>query len=418
MLNFTSAQPSRLCMTLAALLALSQLTACSGEPEQQAMPPFEVGAIEVKPQSLPLTLEHAAQLRGVREVEVRSRVSGILLKRLYQEGARVKEGEALFLIDPAPFQAQVARARAEVGVQQANLQAARRERERIVPLYEQRLISLRDRDNAIAAHESAVASVAAAEAALKSAELDLSYTSVRAPISGLTSREVRSEGSLVTASAESSLLTYIVQSDRLYVQFAVPEAEASSLRAASNGKDSKVAVDVLDNAGKVLAENAPVEFISPAIGDQTGTVEVRALLTNTQQNLLPGQVVRARVTGVTLAGSLVIPKRAVMHGVQGSFVWLIGQGDKVEFRPVQLGTTAENNVVVSSGLSSGERIVVDGILKVQPGAVVKGVPLSADGSQPAPAQPAAQPGTNSQPSSSTEEPLTAAKEPLAAAKEK
>ena len=131
------------------------------------MPPMEVGAIEVKPEALPLTLEHAAQLRGVREVEVRARVSGILLKRLYQEGARVKEGEVLFRIDPAPFEAQVARARAEVGVQQANLQAARRERDRIVPLYEQKLISLRDRDNAIAAHESAVASVAAARSGVE-----------------------------------------------------------------------------------------------------------------------------------------------------------------------------------------------------------------------------------------------------------
>jgi membrane fusion protein (multidrug efflux system) len=351
------------------------------------MPPIEVGAIEVKQQALALTLEHAAQLRGVREVEVRARVSGILQKRLYQEGSRVKEGDILFRIDPAPFQATAARARAEVGVQQANLQNAKRDRDRVVSLFEQKLVSTRDRDNAIAAYESAVASVAAAEAALKSADLDLSYTSVRAPISGLTSREVRSEGSLVTAGGDSSLLTHIVQSDRLYVQFAVQEAEAASIRAANApGSATPVTVDVLDTAGNTLAQGAKVEFISPAVGDQTGTVEVRAVLENST-NMLPGQVVRARVNGVTLARSLVIPKRAVMHGVQGSFVWLIGAGDKVEFRPVQLGTTAENDVVVDQGLKSGERIVVEGILKVQPGAVVKGVPLSAEASpNKAPAQ--------------------------------
>ncbi len=391
MLNSTSAHPSRLCTSLAALLAFAHLAGCAGEQEPQAMPPVEVGSIEVKSESLALALEHTAQLRGVREVEVRARVSGILLRRLYQEGARVKQGDLLFRIDPAPFQAQVARARAEVGVQQAALQQAQRERERIMSLYEQRLVSLRDRDMAIAAHESALASVAAARAALKSAQLDLSYTDVRAPISGLTSRETRSEGSLVIAGGDSSLLTQIVQADRLYVQFSVPEAEASSLRAANDATGAeKVTVDVLDAAGKVLAEGARVEFIAPSVGDQTGTVDVRALLTNTSQTLLPGQVVRARVQGVNLAGSLVIPKRAVMHGVQGSFVWLIGAGDKVEFRPVQLGTTAENHVVVNSGLKAGERIVVDGVLKVQPGAVVKGVPLAADGGPP-PAQPGAQP---------------------------
>jgi membrane fusion protein, multidrug efflux system len=408
MLNPSTAQTRFLRIPMVALLSLSVLAACTKQEAPQSMPPVEVGSIEVKPQALSLTMEHAAQLRGVREVEVRARVSGILLKRMYQEGARVKEGDLLFRIDPAPFEAQVARARAEVGVQEANLQQASRERERILPLYEQKLISLRDRDNAIAAYESAVASMEAAKAALKSSELDLSYTNVRAPISGLTSREVRSEGSLVTAGAESSLLTYIVQADRLYVQFSVPQAEAASLSRATLAKDSNVSVDVLDTAGESLAKGAQVEFISPAVGDQTGTVDVRALLTNTAQNLLPGQVVRVRVNGVNLDESLVIPKRAVMHGVQGSFVWLIGQGDKVEFRPVQLGLAAENNVVVADGLKAGERIVVDGILKVQPGAVVKGVPLAADGS---PLAPPAPPATEQKPAAAEQTPATAEKAP-------
>lgn len=376
--NLPHAQAQRLRFVLPAMLVLSALASCGKPQAPQGMPPIEVGAIEVKPQALALTLEHAAQLRGVREVEVRARVSGILQKRLYQEGSRVKEGDILFRIDPAPFEATAARARAEVGVQQANLQNNRRDRDRVVQLFEQKLVSTRDRDAAIAAYESSVASVAAAEAALKSSELDLSYTSVRAPISGLTSREVRSEGSLVTAGGDSSLLTHIVQSDRLYVQFAVPQAEAASISAALGaGASSPVTVDVLDTAGNTLAQGARVEFIAPAVGDQTGTVEVRAVLANST-NMLPGQVVRARVNGVSLASSLVIPKRAVMHGVQGSFVWLIGAGDKVEFRPVQLGTTAENDVVVDQGLKAGERIVVEGILKVQPGAVVKGVPLAAE----------------------------------------
>ena len=390
MLNSSIGPTNRLGIALVALLSLSTLAGCAKQQAQQAFPPMEVGSLEVKPKALALTLEHAAQLRGVREVEVRARVSGILLKRMYVEGSRVKEGELLFRIDPASFEATVAKARADLGVQQANLDAAKRERDRVLPLYEQKLISLRDRDTAIAAYESAVAATASTQAALKTAELDLSYTNVRAPIAGLTSREARSEGSLVTAGADSSLLTYIVQADRLYVQFAAPEAEAASIRAANvGGGANPITVDVLDVAGKPLATGARIEFIAPSVGNQTGTVDVRAVIENNTQSLLPGQVVRARVNGVTLASSLVIPKRAVMHGVQGSFVWLIGAGDKVEFRSVQLGTTAENNVVVDQGLTAGERIVVDGILKVQPGAVVKGVPLAAEAAPNAPAAPPA-----------------------------
>lgn len=371
----------------AALLSfavIAVVAGCTKEQPPMAMPPVEVSSIEVRPQSMQLTLEHAAQLRGVREVEVRARVSGILLKRMYREGARVRENELLFKIDPAPFQATVARARAEVGVQQATRQQALRERDRIVPLYDQKLVSLRDRDAAIAAFESANAGTAAAEAALRSAQLDLSYTDVRAPIAGLTSREARSEGSLVIAGSDSSLLTHIVQADRLYVQFSMPESEAESLRTAANGVDGrKVAVRVMNTQGETLAENARVEFIAPSVGDQTGTVDVRAVLDNKADTLLPGQVVRARIEGVNIAGAFVIPKRAVMHGAQGSFVWGIGPDNKVAPRPVQLGVTSGNNVAVTKGLASGDRLVVDGILKVQPGAMVKATPVQIDGAEAA-----------------------------------
>ena len=378
---------------LAALLLCAALAACGKQPEQHAPPPVEVSAIQVQANGLTLALEHAAQLRGVREVEVRSRVSGILMKRLYREGSRVKANDLLFRIDPAPFQADVARARAEVGVQQANLQQAERDRGRTLDLYQQKLFSARDRDAAIAAFESATAAVAAAQAALRTSELNLSYTDVRAPIDGLTSREVRSEGSLVTAGSDSSLLTHIVQADRLYVEFSMPSSEAESLRAATTGPDAnKVSVRVTDIQGKVLVDNAHIEFIAPSVGDQTGTVDVRAVFENNTQALLPGQVVRAHVEGVTLAGSLVIPKRAVMHGTQGSFVWVIGTDNKVKPpQPVELGQTSGNNVVVANGLTAGDRVVVDGVLKVQPGAPVKALPLTEDGmpTQPAERQAAA-----------------------------
>ena len=360
---------------LSALLAAT-LAACGPPPQPPAPPPTEVGTLEVQPRELPLALEYAAQLRGVREVEVRARVSGILLQRRYEEGQAVKAGELLFRIDPAPFRADADRARAQLGVQQASLQQARRERERILPLFDQRLVSQRDRDTAVAAFESAEAAVAAAEAALKTAELSLSYTDVRAPIGGLTSREARSEGSLVTAGDDSALLTHIVQADRLYVELALPEGDAELVRAAIAARSGSVVVRVIDARGAQIGPDAGVEFIAPRVDDSTGTIGVRATLDNTGDVLRPGRVVRARIDGVNVASSLVIPKRAVMHGAQGSFVWIVGAGEQVGVRPVELGASAANDVVVAKGLTAGDRVVVDGILKVQPGAVVHATPIA------------------------------------------
>jgi len=367
------------------------LTACDPPQQLPPPPPVEIGALEVQPRELPLDLEYAAQLRGFREIEVRSRVSGILLERRYDEGQPVDAGDLLFRIDPAPFRAESERARANLGVQQAIFQQAQRERDRVLPLFEQKLASQRDRDLAIAAFEGAVANVAAAEAALRSAELNLSYTEVRAPIAGITSREVRSEGSLVTAGDDSSLLTYIVQTDRLYVDLALPEGDAELVRAAHGAKPGSVVVRVVDARGAQQGPDATIEFISPRVDDATGTISVRAMLDNAGDALLPGRVVRAQVDGVSVASSLVIPKRALMHGAEGPFVWVIGAGEQVAPHPVELGATSGNDVVVVSGLTAGDRVVVDGILKVQPGAAVRATELAADGSAQPP--PTGQPGT-------------------------
>jgi membrane fusion protein (multidrug efflux system) len=353
------------------------LAACGAPPAAPGgFPPVEVGVVEVQPRSLPLPLEYPAQLKGVREVEVRARVSGILLERRYDEGAHVEAGDVLFRIDPDPFRAAVARARAEVGVQEANLGQTRRERDRIVPLFEQRLVSPRERDTALAAFESAEAAVAAARAALRTAELELSYTEVRAPIAGLTSREVRSEGSLVTAGDDSSLLTYIVQADRLYVDLAIADTDAELVRTAlANDSAGSVGVQVTDAQGKSIGAMGKIEFVSPRVDDATGTVAIRALLDN-PGGVVPGRIVRAHVEGVTVPGALVIPKRAVMHGAQGAYVWTVDGAGQPAPAPVELGALAGNDVVVTAGLSPGARVVVDGLLKIRPGQPVNAVPLT------------------------------------------
>lgn len=359
------------------LFAALGLAACGGEPPAVfAPPPIEVGVVDVEPRALPLKLEYPGQLKGVREVEVRARVSGILLERRYDEGEMVQAGDVLFRIDPEPFRAAVARARAEVGVQEASLGQARRERDRIVPLYDQKLASLRERDTALATFESAEAAVAAARAALRTAELDVSYTEVRAPIGGLTSREVRSEGSLVTAGGESSLLTYIVQADRLYVDLAVADTDADLVRSALAGDAAElVGVQVTDAQGRLIGARAKIEFVSPRIDDATGTVAIRAVLDN-PGGIVPGRIVRAHIEGVSVPNALVIPKRAVMHGAQGAYVWTVDDSGQPTPTPVVLGALAGNDVAVTAGLVAGARVVVDGLLKLRPGQPVNAVPLA------------------------------------------
>lgn len=360
------------------LIAAWAVVACSRGEAPQAPPPAAVDVVTVDSRPLPLELTYTARTAGVREVEVRARVSGILLRRQYEEGSRVKAGDVLFRIDPAPTRAAADEARAQVAVAEASVAESRRDFERVGPLYEKGAVSQRDRDAASAAFESSQASLAARRAALETARLDLSYTEVRAPISGLTSREARSEGSLVTAGTDSSLLTRIVQTDQLYVEFAAPEEEAALLRTAAAGDASAVTVEVsLDQAG-ARTRPAKLSFIDTAIDPATGTVQARAVIDNRDGALMPGQFVRATVRGVALQPAAVIPARAVLRGPEGSFVWTLDAQDVVGYRPVKLGRGQGNLVAVTEGLASGDRYVVEGIIKVQPGAPVAPNPVTLD----------------------------------------
>jgi membrane fusion protein, multidrug efflux system len=213
---------------------------------------------------------------------------------------------------------------------------------------------------------------------------------VRAPISGLTSRETLSEGNLVSTDAASSLLTKIVQVNPLYIEFAVPEAEAALLRnglAAQNRGAQRPGVKLLLENGAEHPELAAITFVDNAVDRNSGTVGVRAVLDNKDVQLIPGQFIRARVEGVTLSNVVAIPRKAVMAGPQGSFVWVVGAEEKVEMRTVQVGRTMGNNVVVTAGLQPGDRYIVEGVLKVQPGIQVSAVPPEAAAQQAEAEQP-------------------------------
>ena len=366
-------------MLVLAVLACAA-SACGEAPPQQQPPPPEVAVQTVEQGAVPLELTYTARTVGSREVEVRARVGGILLKRRYEEGSSVREGQPMFQIDPEPIRARIAAARAEVAVAKARFDEASRQRDRVLPLFEKNAVSQSRRDEVTSAYEVAAANLAAAESNLRTAQLDLEYSDVRAPISGLTSREMLSEGSLITTEKDSSLLTRIVQVDPLYIEFSMPESEAALLRAsiapARKNPTPPVVKLVLEN-GEEYPESAKLTFVDNAVDTQSGTVRVRAVLPNPEAQLLPGQFIRARVEGVTLGNVVAIPRKAVMSSAQGRFVWLVAAGEKVEIRPVQVGRTMGNNIVVTQGLNPGDRYIVDGVLKVQPGIQVSAVSVDA-----------------------------------------
>jgi membrane fusion protein, multidrug efflux system len=363
----------------AAFAAAVLLGACGQPAATQQAPVPEVAVQTVGNEPLALELTYAARTAGSREVEVRARVDGILLQRRFEEGRRVRQGQSMFLIDPEPVRARLASAHAEVAVAQARLHEARLQKDRVVPLVEQNVVSESRRDEVVSAFEVAQANLAAAQSSLRMAQLDLEYTDVRAPISGLTSREMLSQGSLVKTDEDSSLLTKIVQIDPLYIEFSVPQAEAALIRATAARAGERApgpSVRLLLEGDLEHPQSAAVTFIDNAVDLDSGTVRVRAVLPNAAGEILPGQFVRARVEGVVLAQVVLVPRRALMSGARGTYVWIVGAGEKVEMRLVRTGRSMRNGVVVTEGLAAGERYIVDGVLKVQPGVQVLAVPYA------------------------------------------
>lgn len=390
-----SHRPSRPLVRPALLMLFSSLAAGCGQPQDGApggeMPAPEVGVEVATVGRVPTLLEYTGRAAGSREVEVRARVGGILLERRYEEGQSVRRGDVLFVIDPEPYRAAAAQARAELGVAWARLEEARRQRDRIVPLFEKNATSQRQRDEAVSQFEVARATVAAAQARLRTAELELGYTEVRAPISGSTSREARSEGSLVETGGDSSLLTRIVQTHPVYVEFSVPETEAARMRGAVGTSGAALVVKVVLDGGAADAVAGRLSFIDTSVEPGSGTVRARATLDNADGRIVPGQFVRVRVDGVAEPDAVSVPRRAVMSSAQGNFVWVVGNEDVVELRPVKLAGDASDRALIADGLTGGERVVVDGVLKVRPGAKVRiaapapaaGAPAASAAAEPA-----------------------------------
>ena len=367
------------------LLALvPALAACSPSGGQEkgggghggpggGMPPAEVSAVTVEAKSLPVAFEYVGQTAGSREVEVRARVTGILLTRNFEEGARVKKGQSLFTIDRAPYEAALARAQADVAAAEARAQQAARNAARLKPLYAEKAVSQKDYDDAVSAEAIGDADVKAARARLAEVRLNLQYTRVESPVSGIAGRALRSEGSLV--SGPEVLLTSVVQADPIWVNFGIPDNEQSRLeKEAQAGRltlPKKFEVELRLADGSLHPVKGTLDFTDVRISPATGTREARAELPNAEAVLSPGQFVRVILHGAVRPNALLVPQRAVLEGPQGKFVYLVNEKNQAESRAVQVGEWSGDAWIITGGLKGGERVIIDGLMKLGPGAPVK-----------------------------------------------
>ncbi|HTP61803.1 MAG TPA: efflux RND transporter periplasmic adaptor subunit [Burkholderiales bacterium] len=358
-------------------LLVATLTACGPSGQQgQGFPPAQVSVMTVEPKTIPANFEYTGQTLGSREVEVRARVTGILLTRNFVEGGAVARGQSLYTIDPAPFAAAVARAEADVAGAEARLGQAKRNEARMKPLYADNAVSQKEYDDSASAEAIGDADLKSAQARLTEARLNLMYTKVESPISGIIGRSQRSEGTLV--SGPDVLLTSVTQIDPIWVSFGVPdneqlrinsEREAGRLELPKGGS-FEVSVKLAD--GTVVAQTGKLNFSDVRISGNTGTTDTRAEIPNPKGILRPGQFVRVTLRGATRPNAIVVPQRAVLEGPQGKFVYVLSAESKAEPRPVQVGEWVGEDWIIQSGLKAGDKVIVEGVARIfAPGSPVQ-----------------------------------------------
>src|SRR5687768_16696279 len=342
-------------------------------PTGGGMPAAEVTVVTAEAQPLPVSWEYVGQTVGSREVEVRARVTGILLSRNFTEGSRVKKGQSLFTIDPKPFEEALARAVADVAAAEARYEQARRNAARMKPLYAEKAVSQKEHDDTVSAEAIAAADVKAAQARLTEARLNLEYTKVEAPVSGITTRAIPSEGTLV--SGPNVLLTSVVQVDPMWVNFGIADNEQARITKDAQSGSLKLPrafeVELRLPDGSVYAHRGKLDFADVRVSTQTGTREARAEVPNPEGVLRPGQFVRVVLRGAVIPNAVTVPQRAVMEGPQGKFVYVVDEKSTAQPRPVEAGQWAGDRWVITSGLKGGERVIVDGVMKIGPGAPVR-----------------------------------------------
>ena len=360
--------------SVASLAVLFLISGCSKEtaaPQAATPPPVPVTVVEMQPRNLPMTIELMAQTEGAKETEVRARVGGILLKRLYEEGMPVKAGQPLFQIDPAPYEFVLAEVKAKA-------EQTAREEARLKGLLSRQAISQKEYDDAASVN-------AMAQAALRQAQLNLSWTTVTAPVSGISGRAVKSEGNLIAAS-DVAPLTSIYQTNPMWVRFGLSESDAASLPGGQLKAEMVRRIELVFPDGSAYEKPGKINFLASIIDPTLGTQQLRAEFDNKDGRLLPGQFVRIRLLAGERQGVFLVPQAAVMQTEQARLVMVAGPDNKVVPRPVQTAEWQGKDWVITQGLQAGDKVIVDNLMKLRPGATVAPSAPQAPAQQPAQAK--------------------------------
>ncbi len=388
----------------AVFLALGLLLSACGKGGQAGasgpggqMPPPEVGVVVAKATRVPLQQDLVGRLAPFRSADVRARVPGVLQKRVYEEGSDVREGQVLFVIDPAQLQAALGQSKAALAQAQANYANAKAAADRARRLIGDKFISQSDFDNALAAERSSAASVQQARASVDSAEINLGYATVRAPISGRAGKQQVTEGALV-GQGDATLLTTVDQIDPLYVNFSMSVSELAQVRALRAGSadaaDTQAAqVQVLLPDGTPYDHKGVLDFSGDVVDPATGAVSLRARVPNPDQRLLPGTFVTLKATLGDIARAFLIPQAAVQRDAKSAYVLVVGKDGKVARKDIVAERSKGSDWIVTDGLTGGEQVIVSGLQKAQPDQPAKATPWTpASPSQQGPQQDAQQGG--------------------------
>lgn len=344
---------------------------CSNEKKTSTTPPPSVTVLEIFQKDVPVVFEFVAQTQSSHLVNIQARVSGFLDKRLYTEGVVVKEGQVLFQMDPKPFQVQLAQAKASLTRQEAAFETTRLSLARIKPLTEKHALSQKDLDDATGQYLSAAAAVEEAKAKVETARLNLSYTTIASPITGVSSSARQTDGTYINS--QNSLLTTVAALSPIWVNFSISENEMLRYRdqiakgLLLSPKAEQFIVEVVLVDGSIHPHTGQITFAEPSYNPQTGTFAIRASVSNPNGVLHPNQYVRARLKGAIRPKAILVPQKAVQQGSKGHFIWVVDKENKAEQRPVTVGAWHGDDWFILEGLRSGERVVVDGTLTLRPG---------------------------------------------------
>ena len=335
-------------------------------PAAKATAPKADIYIVPKVSDLKINLKYPAQIKSLQNVDVYARVQGVLQEKLFTEGTKVTKGDLLFKIEDNIYQAKVDAAKASVEMAQATLNNATRNWERIKKLYRSKAVSVESRDTALSEYENALASLSMSKAQLQQAQIDLNYTSVKAPISGIAGMKKVDIGSFVQDNGTTTLVK-ITQNDQVFLDFSMPLSDYKNIQSGlwSLPVDNKIQVAVTLNQ-KTIQESGVVDFIDAVIDQNTSTVKMRAIIDNPVHTLIPGNFIRVTLNGIVQKDVITIPQKALLQNPMGTMVFVENNGI-ASVKPVQIGKETGNNYVVTGGpLKSGDRVIVNNFFKVKP----------------------------------------------------